>query len=185
MRNYKTLSRLFVFAAVMFMVGTLTIRKDKIMQMFASANTATATSTATPTPTATATAVPICACQQGGVSTGGVAIANAWTACSVDFRGACQVTLPPGSLTKHLEFQNQCSDTVYIQTGGVTAAVNQGYQIFTSTAPGVDKVYDVTNSPAAIAPPGSSTGINLIPPGPLSLISAVGSCSLNFNILVR
>ena len=122
-----------------------------------------------------------CTCQQAGASTSGSAKLGSWVACTTS-TSACTVTLPGGTGLHHLEFQNQCSNTNYVNYNGVVAFANQGIAIYTASSPAYDVIYDITNGAAAIPPPGTSTGMGLVPNGPLSVIGA-GSCSLNFDIL--
>lgn len=144
---------------------------------------ATPTPTSTATPTATPTPLAVCDCVQNSVSTGGAAVQGSWVSCSTDYRNGCQVTMP--KYVKHLEFQNQCSNTSYVQFNGVAAASGQGLALYTVSASVGNTIYDVAQkSPAAIAPPGTTTGILLVPTGPLSLISDTSACTHQLNILV-
>lgn len=122
-----------------------------------------------------------CTCQQAGSSTSGKAVLGSWVACTTS-SSACTVTVPGGTGLHHLELQNQCASTAYVQFNGITAVANQGVAVFQAASPANSVIYDITNGAAAIPPPGTTTGMGLVPNGPLSVIG--GSCSLNFDILV-
>ena len=126
-----------------------------------------------------------CTCQAGGVGlTNSVAVpipSGEFVACTTS-SSACTINIPGGTGLHHLEFQNQCSNTAYFQFNGVTAVANQGLAVFQASSPAQDEIYDITNGAAAIPPPGSSTGIGLVPNGPLSVIG--GTCSLDVDLIV-
>lgn len=121
-----------------------------------------------------------CTCQQAGASTSGKAVLGSWVGCTTS-SSACTITVPGGNGLHHLEFQNQCSNTAYVQFNGVTAVANQGVAVFQASSPANSVIYDITNGAAAIPPPGTSTGMGLVPNGPLSVIG--GTCTLTFDVL--